>query len=393
MAKRAKAKAKSKSKAKAKAIRTSAASGSLVDPSPPPQPVRRRQLVRRDSDEKIERAIQLHFKNMTASQLASTTINGMTVRERVAHDRAALIEAGGYRLGATYWRALAAEYGQACLSFSNIEPRDRHEPVAEDLLKALGTATSADCQARNSEAFCIYLQYVAELGDRTQLGIAKTIEAHTNIGRSAQDALWTAFASCLARTNYANTQDAVREALKPVMDAVLTRTWARLHKNSVKVETFITTHRSLLALVMNETDLAAIAACGGNWSSVPEPIRRVTESSSVGALCFQFAMASMHSKGLSTAVDTALATLELQKLDCKKFATWRMELGQKIKVFTESDALDEKRTITVRFNEGDVPLATVLAAARLFVALSEGAKVQMGVSEGFALQKSQPLNL
>ena len=272
------------------------------------------------------------------------------------------------------------------LSFSEIEPLDKTEPLDEQLLKALGTATASDTQVRNSEAFTIYLEYAPSLNDRNQVGVAKTIEAHSNIGKSAQDTLWTSFARFLTRTEFRHTQDKMRQSLKPVMDGVLSRTWSRMHKNGVGLETFISTHRQLLGICWNSTDLAAVAACGGVWSSVLDQVRRISDASSVGALCFGSVMSAANSKGLAKQLQTSLASLSLDKLTLSGLKAWRMELTKDLRQYTDGDVLDEKRVVEVPFAKGVVPMTVHTAELEIEFRVSAFIKeAAIGAENGLPL--------
>ena len=70
---------------------------------------RRQQLQRRDTEEKADRAVRLHFSHVPRIIIETKTINGLTVRERVTQDLRSLKATKG-RLGTKYWADLVQLY-------------------------------------------------------------------------------------------------------------------------------------------------------------------------------------------------------------------------------------------------------------------------------------------
>ena len=63
-------------------------------------PPKRRQLGRRNSEEKVERSVNLHFPHVDKSYIETHRVNNLLVRERVAKDMKAAKDG---RLGNNYW--------------------------------------------------------------------------------------------------------------------------------------------------------------------------------------------------------------------------------------------------------------------------------------------------
>ena len=94
---------------------------------------KRRSLGRRDSEEKLDRQVQLHFQHMTTQQLNTIRVNGQLVRDRVRSDKSARMSAGASRLGSCYWRNLVTEYSTGLGTFGALKPSTPNLPVRRSL--------------------------------------------------------------------------------------------------------------------------------------------------------------------------------------------------------------------------------------------------------------------
>ena len=129
-------KSKAKPKAKSKAAPKPKVGSALATAAPDAITARawREHVGRRDSDEKTKRQLATHFRDMSPAQLASVTINGQMVRDRIA-ERANMKEAGGSRLGACYSRSWWRQ------SYSSAAKVQRHCPSQTGLWTSLGAAS------------------------------------------------------------------------------------------------------------------------------------------------------------------------------------------------------------------------------------------------------------
>ena len=70
-----------------------------------------RKLVRRDTDEALDRAIATHFRGTPRSEWETKQVDGKRLRQRVSEDLKAMRGHGkGKRLGTHYWRGLRSQY-------------------------------------------------------------------------------------------------------------------------------------------------------------------------------------------------------------------------------------------------------------------------------------------
>ena len=228
--------------------------------------VKRRSLGRRDSDEKVERGITLHFGWMSKSLLASKRVDGLLLREKIEQDRAKLSDKKGcQKLGPSYWRDLSVKYGAGIGDFSVLPAASRELPVADRLTESLGLATSTDCRLRSPNSAIAFFASSQALSEREVTGVARTIAGSKFIGIKAQDTLWLEFSKCLARHAWQNCSQAFLDVLKEVMDPTLCRLFQRLSKNGVKEETFLGTYKSVVTLLIPSAPLEAVLACNRNF--------------------------------------------------------------------------------------------------------------------------------
>eukprot|EP00971_Amphidinium_carterae_P246127 4888432-Amphidinium_carterae.1 len=135
----------------------------------------KRVLQRRDSDEKIERQIQSHFDHMTKTELAAKKVDGKTVHEQIAADRAALKASGGLRLGARYWEELVAKFGGRDKEVSAVKPLDANQPLSDSLLRLVECALDSNTQKRTEKPLCEHLRKCRPLNDRELVGVCQAV--------------------------------------------------------------------------------------------------------------------------------------------------------------------------------------------------------------------------
>ena len=94
---------------------------------------KRRQLGRRDSEEKRDRQIRTHFAHFSQQQLATVRIDGMLVRERLERDLQQMPKRPGGRVGTSYWKDLVAQYSAGIGQFGSIKPANAEQAVSREL--------------------------------------------------------------------------------------------------------------------------------------------------------------------------------------------------------------------------------------------------------------------
>ena len=136
---------KQKSEAAAKAAASSNKEASLLQAQEALQDESastRRTLKKRNTNDEVDRKIQSHFPGMSATQIESKRVDGLTLRERVERDTHEARGKKGSRLGASYWQDLQTTYAGQDSGPSALKVKDSNEPVSDALLQALSLALS-----------------------------------------------------------------------------------------------------------------------------------------------------------------------------------------------------------------------------------------------------------
>ena len=101
-----------------------------------------RTLKRRSTQEEVERKLQHHFGHLSATDLETKVVDGLTLRETILRDTREARNASGAksRLGATYWRALVQKFSEGLAGPGQLKVKDANESVNCNLIEALQTA-------------------------------------------------------------------------------------------------------------------------------------------------------------------------------------------------------------------------------------------------------------
>ena len=106
-------------------------------------PAAKRALKRRSTVDEVDRKINSHFPEMTATQKETTKVDDMTIFERVLRDtRAARSKENPSRLGAAYWKELEQLYQANSSSSSALQVSDPNAAVNDALVEALSAAVN-----------------------------------------------------------------------------------------------------------------------------------------------------------------------------------------------------------------------------------------------------------
>ena len=117
--------------------------------------VRRIARSRRDLDQKVQRAIELHF-NHFRFLAENKIVAGSSLRDRIQNDMDE-IEGTTNRLGSRYWDNLRAEYGASLDPCANLFIKDTTEKLSDTLVSALKHFTSTNPAVRTADPMCSFL--------------------------------------------------------------------------------------------------------------------------------------------------------------------------------------------------------------------------------------------
>ena len=129
--------------------------------------VRRIVRSRRDLDQKVQRAIELHFGHFPRFLVENKIVAGRSLRDRVLNDMEE-IEGTANRLGTRYWVNLRSEYGASLDPCANLIIKDTDQKLSDTLVSALKHFTSASPAVRTADPLCSFLsQQVCHAGPKT----------------------------------------------------------------------------------------------------------------------------------------------------------------------------------------------------------------------------------
>ena len=118
--------------------------------------VRRIARSRRDLDQKVQRAIELHFSHFPRFLVENKIVAGSSLRDRIQNDMDE-IEGTTNRLGSRYWDNLRAEYGASLDPCANLFIKDTTEKLSDTLVSALKHFTSTNPAVRTADPMCSFL--------------------------------------------------------------------------------------------------------------------------------------------------------------------------------------------------------------------------------------------
>eukprot|EP00971_Amphidinium_carterae_P019339 380718-Amphidinium_carterae.1 len=112
---------------------------------------------------------------MTKTELATKKVDGKTVHEHIAADRAALKANGGLRLGARYWEELVVKFGDRDQELCAVKPLDANQLLSYSLIKLVECALDSNTQKRTEKPLCEHLRKRRPLNDRELVGVCQAV--------------------------------------------------------------------------------------------------------------------------------------------------------------------------------------------------------------------------
>lgn len=162
---------------------------------------RRRQLDRRNTEERAERALQTHCKGVSMQRLATTQVGGRTARDCVVE--AIRNSPRNSRLGQTFWRELSQQYGFDD-SDVKLKPRSKSDVVGDDLAGSLALCFDPNPATRTVSSLSSVLSARSALNQRELIGLLNALPSMAGVGvaKGSIDQLWLDVAKCVARLSW-----------------------------------------------------------------------------------------------------------------------------------------------------------------------------------------------
>ena len=133
---------------------------------------RRRQLSRRDSDERVERALAQHFSHMSDYQMNVKLVNNRTMRQKDS-EAIASTRLTKKRLGANFWKLVSDPYFDNLDTIESLKADDPNASVNEMLLKLIGEVHHEDPSKRTMQGLMGWLPVAPEFKQNEFIGLIK----------------------------------------------------------------------------------------------------------------------------------------------------------------------------------------------------------------------------
>jgi hypothetical protein len=291
------AKAKAKGSPKVKAAAKQTASGA-----------KRRQLNRRDSDDKVDRLVVKHFNHLPPQVLENKKIDGKLIREKLKEDIKATV-GGCTRLSKTYWQNAAVRCSEGSSAIDKIEPMDGD--VRDGLITALTHLLHDNPSKRRPEKFCSYItELKEELAENELVGLITSSLSSRLTASDSWDkvvlAVMEYFGNFGVKTKYASHYDACYS----LFDRVAARAYSELHKSNCTWVTFLETHTFVEHLLFDAADMAIVVTNMANLSIALPALCRLNESCSTAQLIFGPLIDDVNVKTFSSNIDKELVFLD-----------------------------------------------------------------------------------
>ena len=263
----------------------SAGGGADALPEPKKQ---RRQLQRRSSDAVIDRAIEDHFRHLSANERATMEVGGLTLRQRVVEDRQNL--AACQRLGSSYWRLLAQEFTARTSGSAQSLSSDGETDCDDQLRTALALLHHKNPAQRSVEMLQAYLGQAAQFSRATLKFVCKTLSKPSSVKRTSMNSLMFCFMTYVCKWKLSEKHGDVIQTMTPLFDAALCAQYARV-KSGASLQSFFKANRQEVGLVMHLADADAVlqADATQSWADACPAVTRLVTASASGKAIFGFA--------------------------------------------------------------------------------------------------------
>lgn len=159
---------------------------------------KRRQLCRRDTEEKVRRCLSTHFADVPQAELSTKVVDGKNLVDTIKED---LKSGRSARLGKRYWEELQGRFVFEAAGATQISVKDSTQPVGDDLRLSLECALDASAAKRSLARLTALLQHRSDMNQREVCGLvlALTKIAAAGNARSAVDAVHIELAKLFVR--------------------------------------------------------------------------------------------------------------------------------------------------------------------------------------------------
>ena len=301
-----------------------------------------KRVQKRTAEEKIERAINLHFPEVSKTRLETHRVKDLLLRERVSKDMA---EGASARLGKRYWEGIAAEYGFN-ESAEALKVKDKTQVISSELWAALERALSTDNKERSTEPLLTFLRQCKSMNQREFVGTWFAINDSKTLSRTAKEDCRLEFLKFIGRSDSETEHKEEVTAMIPTLDGSLAKHFARLKSQGVSEFVWLAAHKHECTVIMDKSDLDPVLACAGDVESVAAQLARLIPESRTAAAVFDFAQRKISSQAVSASISEKLQDVIAAGFSVDSMAQYKQDC-EKLIPKTVSAKVATKREIKI----------------------------------------------
>ena len=245
--------------------------------------VKVRPLKKRNTEDQVNRSLKDNFKEFRSAEIDSVEIDGMTLRQRLAHDKRLARKNPEMSLGANYYKMLKDKYRSSDSVMKKLEVLNHSEIIDQQLRKALIALNSGNC---NKVMLMEYMSSVEKMNQKEVIGLYRGAQNLKPSMSQKRAQVLVDLMRMILRLKLNTNFVYETKLMLPLFDETLCSCWDRLKGGRVGPEEFWRLHGDIGSLVMIGTDVRSILDCGTNYKSVSEEVARCTTGCKLGIRMF-----------------------------------------------------------------------------------------------------------
>jgi hypothetical protein len=311
--------------------------------------------------------------------------------------------------GAIFYRMIRrkiaekARVGTGAVTIKPLEVTDESQPV-----KPVVNDAVADARGNGNNRFAAILSLAANekvWNQKEYVILLKFIQEIASGMSKAQRNVILAVGVMVYKRDLDRAFAAETDAVREVFDNTLLFRHNSMKHNGDTMEDFWDERREVLKRWMDESDIKAILACGGNWESVDANLKRVSSSCKTGKAMVKFPMGKLREAAMANEIETMCDELNAGPINSQTMEDLKDKIDKKLDIPLYAPLLKECRRITVNLHKVKI-IITVrsrymeiedrMAARTKSRAVDENALAGLGAEtnliEGYNKAKAAPAN-
>ena len=232
-----------------------------------------RPLKKRNTEDQVNRSLKDNFKEFSSAEIDSVEIDGMTLRQRLAHDKRLARKNPEMNLGCNYYKMRKDKYRSSDSVMKQLEVKNQSEIIDQQLRRALIALNSGNANKS------LLVEFMAACEGLNQKEIVGLYRGALNLKPSMSQKhghVLIELMRMLLRLKLDTTYQTETRLMLPLFDETLCACWDRLKRGRVGPEEFWRLYGDVGSLVMMNDDVLAVFACGTNYKTVSDEIIRCT---------------------------------------------------------------------------------------------------------------------